>query len=579
MAKDREGSVNIYGAMQAKTAQGIVAYTDGIAHENNDGTVITLDELLKNGVGGGSAIVDVDKLVYSSWIGTSLVDGQYLEKLYFNNNLSVEEVVEKVKNFTLFPVGNDVYVMAFFAVLDENNETDMYNTYVLAKVPFSSSINVYLIGTQSCLNALTTGIFTENDKILFSSMDVPQFGLTSGWNTTINNPININKVITVVDEYINESSILSSTKFTKSEEPKDDVFYRVTSKGGEVVPNTGYVEKVYLNTSLSVENVVSICETLNFADLTGSGNLLCPVFSNQDSSKAIFLAKLPLYNDSSKYRYTIEVIDSNGYKDVFYSFDEDIQSTDFYGWLEDFDGVVNINDENIISLMGYDNESVKEIFSITPYTSSPSIYSYKNGEYKQILQQGDFEQQEGNEYIEITADSIDTITITQDVYDSINSKDNVVVRLIVDDGSNIKTTLLLYKSNIFLAEATNTSSIVLFSFSSMEGVQLPLNSVTFLIINSDLTHIYKSIDIANPFIIESFTISNDKLLISGKKSTGSNFNYGVNIDTTPTSGSSNLISSKAVYTSLQSYAKKTEVNQMIADYITTNFENGDEGSY
>lgn len=34
-----------------------------------------------------------------------------------------------------------------------------------------------------------------------------------------------------------------------------------------------------------------------------------------------------------------------------------------------------------------------------------------------------------------------------------------------------------------------------------------------------------------------------------------------------------------VYTSLQSYAKKEEVNQMIADYITTNFENFDEGEF
>lgn len=61
MAKDRNGSVKIYGSMQANTAEGIVAYTDGIAHEYEDGTKITLDELLKNGV-GGDAIIEVVNL-------------------------------------------------------------------------------------------------------------------------------------------------------------------------------------------------------------------------------------------------------------------------------------------------------------------------------------------------------------------------------------------------------------------------------------------------------------------------------------------------------------------------------------
>lgn len=58
MAKDREGSVNIYGPMQAKTAEGIVAFTDGIAKEYDNGTKVLLDDLL-NDLGG---VIDVTEL-------------------------------------------------------------------------------------------------------------------------------------------------------------------------------------------------------------------------------------------------------------------------------------------------------------------------------------------------------------------------------------------------------------------------------------------------------------------------------------------------------------------------------------
>ncbi len=548
MAKDREGSVNIYGAMQAKTAQGIVAYTDGIAHENEDGTVINLYELLEDGA-GGSAIVDVNELIKGGWNGTTVPNSGYVEKIYFNTELTNTEVTELLRN----------------VVSPENtNYTLIYNT---GSVEF-----IILNGKQFNLSESLYAIINfGNMSVIFASEDFSFSGIIgiAGWNTNnFNNPFEINSEVS--NDYYGHnvgysndiiSSLVSTTPFFYAEEPKDDVFYRVKDTSN-VVPSSGYIQKIYRNPNITVEEVNSILASLEYTEVDGMDSVL--ISASQDMSNFFVVG---IYDGSYMLSLNNNTLFFNGQwlvEDLSFDIGYESYASEFANQM----GAIIQNDK------------LSNILSVTnKFGIEEKIYSYKNGEYKQILQQGDFEQQEGIEYVEITADSIDNITITQDVYDSINSKDNVAVRLIVDDGSNIKSILLLYKSNALIAEATNTGSIVLFSFSSMEGLELPINAITFLIINNDLTHIYKSIDVANPFTIESFKIQNNQLLISGTKSTGSEFNYGVNIDTTPTNNSKNLISSGAVYTALQEYSKTSEINQMIADYITTNFENFNEGEF
>ena len=53
----------------------------------------------------------------------------------------------------------------------------------------------------------------------------------------------------------------------------------------------------------------------------------------------------------------------------------------------------------------------------------------------------------------------------------------------------------------------------------------------------------------------------------------------LDFDIVPTNGSTSPITSGGVHTALSQYSKTSEINKMIEDYLTANYENGDEGSY
>lgn len=566
MAKDREGSVNIYGAMQAKTAQGIVAYTDGIAHENEDGTVINLDEMLKNGVGGGSAIVDVEKLVKGGWNGTTVPNSGTVENIYFNTELSDDEVTNILK--TIVSPTNKAYDILYSQ--DKSIEIGIANGSIIG---LSESLYVILNLSEM--------------KTFFASEDFNSSYISGskGWNlNNFSNPVNINKEVmnfayenNIGDKNDSLSSLVSTTPFVYSEEPKDDVFYRlnISSESGwssTVVPNSGTVEKVYFNTNLTNDEVINLLSKLNYG--SSGVNVL---ISNSDYSNQI---KILLMNG-------MYAITNRTSSEIYYVSSEEA-GAGFVGWNTTYfadKNYVEFNDTAISSEqynIALENDKLSDLVSITEFKyiegkTLRKIYSYKNGEYKLVLQEGNFEQQEGIEYIEITTDSTENIAITQEQYNFIKDNDNVVVKLILDDGSGVVAESLLYKSNFY--GSSTGGGVVLYNFSSLESLGMATKQLITLVILSDLTTTYSTIDVGNPYKINGFSIANNLLTITVKTDTGSSDTYSVNIDTSPTSSSKNLISSEAVYTALQSYPKTSEVNQMIADYITTNFENGDEGSY
>lgn len=553
MAKDREGSVNIYGAMQAKTAQGIVAYTDGIAHEKEDGTVINLDEMLKNGVGGGSAIVDVEELVYSGWGGTPVPNSGEVGDIYFNTNLSNSEYYEIVNKlnfidastigasgFSFYPVyatligGSIPYVLAFKKFSDTDIDLAMVNFSTM-----QATIDFFIgdEGWQQFANPQLGSVYDPPLQFLSELSGLP-----------------------IGSENDKLSSLISTTPFVKGKEPKDDVFYRLNIPGAEVVPDSGYIEKVYVNPSLSDSETEVILSSLEYNTVEGQN--VCAIAGISDFSE--FLAVLKI-DDSN---YAIVLQDSESSKYLYLSgFGWGVASSE-QGFGSNWNWEVQLNYENALSSISssvgltIQNDKLSKIFSLTPYfgESKSELYTYKNGEYKKVLQEGDTTN--GIIYIDIESTSENSFSITEEKYNILKNNDNVAIRLKIVGTYNTDI-YLLYKSNI-----NNENKITLIGISEDK-------KIVCVQVLSNLACVFTSV---LPQYINSLTINNNSLIISSN-SLGGVSTYSVNIDTAPTSSSKNLISSGAVYTALESYAKTEEVNQMIADYITTNFENGDEGSY
>ena len=229
---------------------------------------------LKNGGGGGGgdgkAIVDVEELPKASWSGIAVPNSGTVENVYFNTNLSVEEVVNIIdfipnESFSNF-FGSTVYLV----IVDELNEKG------IMLVKGNESIDI---------------VDMSNNNIIFSS--------NVGWNINQNvYEINAN-VINQIDEETpigtqNEllSSLFSTTPFEENK-PNDKVIYRLPNgklfeynpiekdfiqilndKNFETISESligtepittkedELIEKIYINNKMSIEEVESACSNL-----------------------------------------------------------------------------------------------------------------------------------------------------------------------------------------------------------------------------------------------------------------------------------------------------------------------------
>lgn len=134
---------------------------------------------------------------------------------------------------------------------------------------------------------------------------------------------------------------------------------------GTAVPNSGYVENVYVNTTLSVEEVVEILKSVDFdyIDLFGNNSYIILVNGNGESSIQIIKV--------SETNFAINVI-LNGGETSFIAFsNEGIEGVT--GWGE-FENPIVFN-QIVISEMegvsfGTQNDKLSSLFSITPFEKS-----------------------------------------------------------------------------------------------------------------------------------------------------------------------------------------------------------------
>lgn len=134
------------------------------------------------------------------------------------------------------------------------------------------------------------------------------------------------------------------------------------SSGGTAVPNSGYVEKVYFNTSLSTEEVVNIVESAN---LTYQNGYIYVVCTNEDGSNAIMMGN---------YGNGVVFIADSTMSNIYFSSDPEDNGWD--STLKEL-GVIPlditcVSETNGITV-GLENDKLTNLFSTTPFGGNAGV--------------------------------------------------------------------------------------------------------------------------------------------------------------------------------------------------------------
>lgn len=142
---------------------------------------------------------------------------------------------------------------------------------------------------------------------------------------------------------------------------------------GTTVPNSGYVEKVYLNTALSPKEVVDIIEKANLDFVPVERNTsVYPVFGNTSLPLAVVIMRI-MNNDGS---FSYGIVEFFNLSKIW--FESSI------GWNDE--DVIEINGELLDiyegMLIGTQNDKINTLFSITPFiNSNTAVVKYTEGTF------------------------------------------------------------------------------------------------------------------------------------------------------------------------------------------------------
>ena len=141
---------------------------------------------------------------------------------------------------------------------------------------------------------------------------------------------------------------------------------------GTAVPNSGYADKVYFNTNLSVDEVVALVNTLEFTNtFAGPIYIVASLYENENNSQI----GIQIVNG------VIAIVAAGG--PVFIS--EDAFGMGFTGWKPDFVGEIafsndasdkyNIGSDGDVTV-GAENDKLSSLFSTTPFVKEEDKPKY-----------------------------------------------------------------------------------------------------------------------------------------------------------------------------------------------------------
>lgn len=292
--------------------------------------------------------------------GEVVPTGEYIEKVYINKNLTPQEV-EKVLSKLSFEKSllTGTYIVTEWNLTSDTSEglavMDVslifpeagISGYVISKG--LSGDTIYYISNQDVLDGMNSMLGTNYDFV--------------GWNPNIDDFLEINCLAndtTSIHEYQNDklSSLFSITPFEKV--LKEDL---EIVEDGTTVPNSGYVENVYVNTNLSVEEV---------------NKLILNNVKNERDNSSVFVS---YFIADESHAYLCAIIDSANKKLSLLSTDGDANSilyiseenpdTDFVGWNPNFNGQITINSDLVSTFglynVGTFNSLLSSLISLTPF--------------------------------------------------------------------------------------------------------------------------------------------------------------------------------------------------------------------
>ena len=320
-------------------------------------------ESIESGSGGGSATVTVP----GEWQGTTVPNSGYVDKVYVNNSLSMEEVNKLLSQIDYSSTDGSYY----------NAVTDGNNSYLYTH---SGSNSILYYSSE-----------TGNEITLYASSEYNDGnGSFIGWNPNASMQLEIGKELTnyvwgYAAGHQNDilSSLFSITPFVKGEGEVtiltgDYDGSKVTINNiepgwqGTAVPNTGYVDKVYFNTNLSVEDMTNFINK-KFDPENNGGNTIYLLY-NENSETNDYIEIYMNYSYWNRLYFDITIYTSNGFNGYVFSLDDrydDISGTNFIGWNPSLSNPLPINLEVMSQCyngsVGTKNHIISSLFSLTPF--------------------------------------------------------------------------------------------------------------------------------------------------------------------------------------------------------------------
>lgn len=365
-------------------------------------------EFQGGGGGSGKVFEDVTSLpetldenvIYRVGGRTAVPNTGYIEKVYLNTSLNDDEITALGDSITKNTFGiaemllSNVDTSKSILIINSEQmfEGSGLSGYLITSVDLQ---NIYYFSTQNNLDAAQSLGITFvgwnpafNGEIEFDATAVPSAvvdGETTIVGTQNDKLISLfytggeTKYVNVKDgvefEFVDKNSIAkikNGTLFLDDKELKSNA-----------VPNSGYVDNIYFNTDLTVEEVTAVLDKIPdsaYNEFLDGGVVYVLAFhiishSNPYSTRFLVVVK----SSGSRYQimYNGDSSDNDGFLGIFDS---------KTGWIEDFNGPINFNANTLASAEGFPtigtyNDLLTDLVYIKPKQEPIHTIQYQGKSY------------------------------------------------------------------------------------------------------------------------------------------------------------------------------------------------------